>query len=88
MSEPILVVIDTHGIYIPQIFAKTCRESFYGVLDAEWDILLEGPDHEEYWDTWDSVINNAKAYETDWVLYQDGDLWLVPPDYDHEKKWA
>jgi len=68
------------GIYIPQYFAETID---WNAIDDwnedEKDILLAGPDHESYWDAWDSILNNVTTV-CGGVLWQDGDLWIVWPD--------
>ena len=49
--------------------------------DAE--ILLDGPDHELYWDTWDHVLGTAYYLADDgrrFTLWQDGDLWAICVD--------
>jgi hypothetical protein len=44
-------------------------------------ILIAGPDHEHYWDTWDDVLRLASCtnQETGWHygLEQDGSLYAV-----------
>ena len=65
------------GIYIPQYFAETVkRDEILFVTDEEWDILEAGPEHEFYWDAWDSVLNSAETRDGG-VLWQDGDLWII-----------
>lgn len=83
-SETLLILDSNRGIYIPQGFAEM-HEHFYGtwsnVNQDDLDILLEGPDHEWYWESWQTVCDNAEYLGTDGVkytLYQDGDVWLVP----------
>jgi hypothetical protein len=72
-----LFVDSAHGIYIPQHFAETVdRRQILYVTEEDWQILESGPDHEFYWDAWDSVLNNAETRDGG-VLYQDGDLWIV-----------
>ena len=53
-----LVIDGYHGIYIPQIFAQRFPE---WLSDEERDILLAGPEHENYWETWEDVTR--RAYE-------------------------
>jgi len=86
----ILYASDRHGIYIPQYFAESVdRDKLSGVSDEDMDILLAGPDHEHYWDTWDVVEQNAILTDSDgttYGLYQDGDLWLVPTDFQFDEE--
>ena len=87
-ADPTLVecILDgARGIYLPQDFAEmyspedwNCEE----VTDA-WDILLEGPDNELYWEAWDEVLSTAFVIRKDgrWTLFQDMDLFIVHDDY-------
>jgi len=87
-ENAILYASDRHGIYIPQYFAESIKpECLSGVSSEDMAILLAGPDHEEYWDAWDVVGNNATLTDSNGVtfyLYQDGDLWLIPSDHEWE----
>jgi hypothetical protein len=77
-----LFATDTQGQYIPQNFANLIhRGCVKGVSEHDWTILEAGPNHEWYWDTWNTVLDNAKIHDptgTVYFLYQDGDLWLIP----------
>jgi len=64
-AEKFILLIDGHhGVYIPQIFASNFPTTDWGVTEEQADILLRGPDleenAEEYWDAWDTVLNNAE----------------------------
>jgi len=81
-----LVVDGHHGVYIPQFLAQSIeRELVKEVSQEDWDILEAGPDHEFYWETWESVLNNARirprfGSRYNRVLHQsDGDLWIGTP---------
>lgn len=77
----------SRGQYIPQYFAESCkRDMVTGVSVEDWAILESGPEHELYWDVWDSVLNNARITDSrgNWTLYQDGDLFLTHEDYLHD----
>ena len=88
ISEPILILSDRHGVYIPQLFCEDideawCKES--GVNYEDVLICQEGPDHEWYWEAWQTVLDNANRTDkhgTKWMLYQDGDLWEYPEGYE------
>lgn len=72
------------GQYIPQFFAESILpECVSNVSDADMATLKAGPDAEGYWDSWASVLDNAritdKAGRT-WTLYHDGDLFMVSDD--------
>jgi hypothetical protein len=88
LQNAILFADASRGIYIPQYFAKTLVDDaevefiYHGIY--HWDtvkpILLDGPDHPEYDEAWEFVLDNARVHHRGKVysLYQDGDLWLVP----------
>ena len=86
MSIPdgsLLYLSEARGIYIPRDFATdTYPECISGVSAGDMDILQAGPDHEWYWEAWESVLNNAVITARDsgkqYTVYQDGDCWLVP----------
>ena len=84
----ILYASDRYGIYIPQYFAESIKpECLSGVSGEDLQILLDGPDHEHYWESWDVVCNNATLTDSNGVtfyLWQDGDLWLVPSNFEFE----
>ena len=85
----ILFSDSARGVYIPQHFAESIRrDCVTGVTQEEWSTLESGPDAEWYWDTWDSVQSRAVVTDPDsgvaHYLYQDGDLWLVPTDWNPE----
>jgi hypothetical protein len=68
MHEPNLVLLDTHGVYIPQLYCSDADEQWAkdaGVDYSDVQICQAGPDHEWYW-----------------RLHQEGDLWEVPEGYE------
>ena len=78
-----LFLSDNRGIYIPRDFAEcVVRTAVTGISNEDYEILEAGPEHDQYWDAWSDVCDNAVL--TDPVsgvvstLYQNGDLWLVP----------
>lgn len=86
-SNAILFADASRGIYIPQHFAEALAEDARVVYDRnldDWEsikpILLDGPDHPDYWEAWETTINYAKLRHGRKVysLWQDGDLWLLP----------
>lgn len=68
------------GIHLPQHFAQIIRVSsgWHGIRPEDLDILLEGPEHELYWEAWDSILSHGYATVNEHVyrLHQDGDLFL------------
>lgn len=97
LYEPIEVLLDDNrGIYIPQEFARQFypdgKNWYWSEEDAK--ILLEGPDHELYWDVWEDVLDNAYFIDDDdgvkYTLYQDGDLLAIMDGYslDDDGEWV
>jgi len=86
----ILYANNARGVYIPQYFAESIvRECLSGVSEEDMRILLDGPDHEQYWDAWCDVCDNAILTDEQGVtfnLYQDGDLWIVPCDWQPDEE--
>lgn len=84
MEEKGSCVIDGHhGIYLPQQFAKSFDLDEWNVDKEDIEILLAGPDHENYWDVWDDVLANARytdANGVEWALWQDDDLFAYPTE--------
>ena len=66
---------DSRGIYIPRDFAK----DFPDLIESKDFVVLLDPEHEQYWETWDDVLDyvmiphNGLQYH----LYQDGDLYAI-----------
>lgn len=89
-ESAILFSDSARGIYIPQHFAETVKRECVTCVDsADLDILAKGPDTcEFYWDIWSDVESRAILIDpdsgTEYKLYQDGDLWLVPADWSPE----
>lgn len=87
-QEPVLLISDSWGIYIPQMFAQslgTFRGEWQGLEEQNVNVLLAGPDNEHYWFAWDDILSAAE-FKSDsgsiWYLNQDMDLWLVPKGYE------
>lgn len=66
------------GIYVPFKFANNFDWSKWrGITQEQQQILLKGPNYEDYWAVWDEVLQSA-WFENDegcWILDQDGDLF-------------
>lgn len=80
-----LYLDSNRGVYIPQNFVEITKpECINNLNDEDRTILLAGPDHEWYWETWEQVLNNCTVTNPDtkqkFTLYQDDDLWLIPID--------
>lgn len=86
MDAVILILSDARGIYIPRDFVIDEYKEIAHEHCDKWGItqedreILQNPDHEHYWETWDCVLNYAK-YTADngdvYTLHQDGDLWGI-----------
>ena len=82
--EMLLWLTDSHGVYIPQQFAKCLaqRDKYVsGVSATDWAVLEAGPDNESYWDSWINVCDNAVITDengSSFTIWQDGDCWLIP----------
>jgi hypothetical protein len=73
-------LIDSNrGIYIPQQFAKNWGDESTMTREQE-QVLLYGPNHDDYWDVWDEVVDTVKFVfdGTTCTLWEDGDLFAVP----------
>jgi hypothetical protein len=73
-----LAVSSSYGIYTPQTFVE-----WYGdksnIEPEDKEILLAGPDHDLYWETWlDVVIDCEITFEgKQYYIEENEDLWLV-----------
>ena len=92
-DKRILLITDATGQYIPQVFMKMIEDNepqkkWRGIEPDDQKILLEGPDHEYYWDTWEMVLQNAFCVINGqyWYINQDGDLWAVRHDYEWDEE--
>lgn len=81
MKEAIKIISDSaHGIYCPQHCAEVLLDDWFSTreLVKARDVLLSGPDHEDYWEAWSYVEEHAEYTDSDdnlWRLYQDGDVF-------------
>lgn len=88
-----LLLIDSHGIYIPKLWADEIGdEEEAEAYSVSWeDVLIcqAGPDHELYWEAWDSILQSAQWDENDeeWTLHQNGDLWALKLDVEIPEEW-
>lgn len=69
------IVDGCHGKYVPQRFAVNYSMNQWNVKPEDAAILIEGPDHPEYNDTWNEVLKYAKC--NGFTLSQDGDLFAI-----------
>tara|TARA_R110000851_G_scaffold163685_1_gene307678 strand:+ start:1866 stop:2594 length:729 start_codon:yes stop_codon:yes gene_type:complete len=76
-KQSILYASDSRGIFIPQYFAESYDSDMWEPISVEaMTILKEGPESEQYWDTWQEVLDSAETIDGG-ILHQDGDLWVV-----------
>lgn len=82
LENAILIVDEIHGIYVPKAFSRTVGHNMVtGATIEQFSILESGPDHEEYWEVWDEVLNDVIITDRNgmqYTLYQDGSVWAVP----------
>lgn len=73
-----LLLDSNRGIYIPRDFTQMIKWS----ISAEDRVILQNPDHEYYWESWEHVLNTSKCTLDGytWTLHQDGDLWAIRSD--------
>lgn len=92
-KEPELLVLDSHGVYIPKSFCEGYKNyitNFEKVKD-DFDICIQGPNHEDYWEAWDSMLNNVEFTNdhgdklTIGYLPECSDLWAIPEGYEFEE---
>lgn len=90
MNEPMLLIDESHGIYIPAIFIKNFNPET-GNWNYDYESYkkdLSSPENEFYWETWQDLLDNAKFTDQDnvtYYLYEAGDIWLVPEGYDNKE---
>ena len=79
-KQSILFADSARGIYVPQHFAESIDPTQWRYIDSDdLNTLRAGPSHPDYWDAWDSVLDNAESNDGG-VLHQDGDLWVIYVD--------
>lgn len=72
-----LLINSAAGIYIPQWFAEQYQQLLLNPEKHKGDIqiLLSGPDHPEYWDAWQDILDSELTNGCQ--LYHNEDLWLL-----------
>lgn len=89
--EDMQLAIDSHhGVYVPQFFVQQFDK--YRISNIRKDVLdslLNGPDDEFYWESWDVYLNstfkddnNVKHY-----IFQNEDLWFIPLGFNLPDEW-
>ena len=93
-----LLLSDSHGVYIPQIYCEQLTEDDAANMGVEWSDVVccqSGPDQEWYWESWQAILDSAeiiepatlKEDESHWRLIQNGDLWQVRSDVEIPEEW-
>lgn len=84
MDTIILFCNSASGRYIPQRFAAEIIPQYLQGITQEQLNELADPNNEWYWDTWETVLNNARVVDHNtgqtFILHHDGDLWLLDLD--------
>jgi hypothetical protein len=76
------IVDGHHGVYVPQVWAESYGSAAIesaSVSAEHVTTLLAGPDHADYWESWDRVLESYQ-HETEnetYYLWQDGDLFEI-----------
>jgi hypothetical protein len=87
-----LLLSDSHGVYIPQLYCSDISEDECEDLSVSWEdvkVCQSGPDSELYWEAWQSICDSAEWEENleMWRLLQNGDLWAVKADCEIPEEW-
>lgn len=83
-QDPAIILFcnNASGIYIPQRFAQEIKRDLVVGIEPDFLDHLLDPDGENYWSDWGHVLNYCQVKNGDntWILFQDGDLWLLDLD--------
>jgi hypothetical protein len=87
-----LLIGDSHGIYIPQLYCSDISKDDCEALSVCWEDVKtcqSGPDEELYWDAWQSICDSASWEESgeQWLLLQNGDLWAIKAEAEIPEAW-
>ena len=88
--QPSLILLDTHGVYIPQLWCSDLDENQAEAIGASWDDVKTcqlGPDQAWYWEAWTAILDSVSMTDEagiTWTLHQDGDLWEIPEGFTFE----
>lgn len=84
-NEPIYLINSAHGVYIPQIFARSYRDNEFNFkfedhdrAEKLMDELLNDPyEYEFYHEAYDELLSMDIIFNGEtFYLYHDEDLWL------------
>lgn len=87
-----LLLGDSHGVFIPQLYCSDISEADCEALSIDWEDVKacqSGPDAEFYGDAWQSICDSASWLEDDeeWRLLQNGDLWAIKAGVEIPEEW-
>ena len=91
-KEPILLIDSHHGIYLPKVFCEVYANLVEQEQSENLDICLAGPDHEDYWDAWEDILDTTHFTE-EGVKYsigsigEENDLWAIPEGYEYDESF-
>ena len=72
------------GIFAPQFFARKFPTELWGLSEEDTDILLSGPGHPMYFETWAETVEYSKFHYAGTVYYlvvsDEGDVYAVPKE--------
>ncbi len=78
-----LLLDGNRGIYLPVGFIEYVwdndRDSWHGIDEDTAEIVRDGPEHPDYWECWEEILNNA-TWCGHWRLEHDDDLFLILED--------
>lgn len=85
------IVDSHHGIYSGQVFAQSIPfEQISGMTKEDYDILLSGPDHENYIEVWADELQNVVVTGTDgkrWLVWENEGIFLYPEEINDLINW-
>jgi hypothetical protein len=83
-QDPAIILFcnSVSGVYIPQRFAQEIKRDLVVGIEPDFLDHLLDPESDDYWSDWDHVLNYCQVKDGDntWILFQDGDLWLLDLD--------
>lgn len=88
-----LILSDSNGIYIPKMYCDGVDEEEAESMCVDWKdvkICQAGPDHEHYWEAWQSIERDTEWTDSngeEWRLLQNGDLWAVKANVEIPESW-
>lgn len=90
-DELILAVDSHHGIYSAQIFVQQYGDSISMLSDEDKAILLQGPENEDYIETWADLLAGSFTFVNvdgkNYQILEMEDIWLLPEDMEFPESW-